>query len=192
MLIYFPIRRALKQCHITDLETSRACTFQIRSLIRCSRSVFDSRTALSSRSPPIPISIMVTGTYAISRGYPNDSTTWPLGIQNTYSNALNAPRPQNQEKFASNPRYTVPHHSILANSEVSGYLHSHGKARDHHHGKYLERILLAKDINIETAPPFEQVTEKLSFTNHGVVKINNVCICPCRLQACCRVVTSHN
>jgi len=117
---------------------------------------------------------MVTGTYAFSRGYPNDSTTWPVGFQNTYNNALNAPRPQNHGNFAYDTRFAVPPHPTVANPEVSGYLHRHGKARDHYNGKHLERILHAKDINIETAPPFEPVTDKLGYTNHGVVKINNV------------------
>lgn len=118
--------------------------------------------------------IMVTGTYAFPRGYPNHSTTWLASFQNSYSTAPTAPRPQSQGELACDTCYAASSHPTLASPEVSGYLHSHGKARDDYKGKYLEYVLQAKDIDIETAPPFQPVTDKVGYANHGVIKINNV------------------
>lgn len=133
------------------------------------------RSAVSNRSPA---PIMVTGTFAFPRGYPNGSATWPTNTQNSYSSALIATDAQDWTSFGYETSSATPSHFIEVSPELTGYLHSHGKTRDGCRGRYLECVLQARDVDIENAPPVGPVAAKAAYANHGVVKINNVSI-PC-------------
>jgi len=117
---------------------------------------------------------MVTSTFAFPGGFPNGSANWSTNFQNPYGSVLIAPSAQKQAGIGYNNGCAATSRPTHSNPDVSGYLHSQGKARDDYHGKYLEYVLQAKDIHVENAPPFRPVTAQAGYANHGVVKINNV------------------
>lgn len=117
---------------------------------------------------------MVTGTFAFPSGYPTGPATWPPNLQNPHTSALVATDAQSWASLGYDSRSAIPSHSTGVSPELSGYLHSHGKARDGCRGTYLQHLLQARDVDVESSPPMGPVTAKAAYANHGVVKINNV------------------